>query len=386
MVILDKPYVSALLEDTLARLHTPVLVNTPGLPLRAPDALWLLNRETFFGRLIAAENPRLYTNSEDVLGDVLAALGHTSLGQQIRVAKDKALMRERLRPLYPDLFFLRATKEQLAATPASAVRFPVVLKPAVGFFSLAVVTAEGPEEWEAAKAHLAADLDAADGLFAESVLSTTEMLVEQRVEGREFAVDTYFDAAGTPVLLNVMEHIFRDPSDTDDRVYLTSASLVREYGGRLLQALAAMGSVLGFAGLPAHVEFRVEPGGRAVPIEVNPLRLAGFCSTELAWHAFGLNTHEAAIAGGRPDWDRLLVGRDSVYSLVLCKPPEGMDHKRIAAVDWEGLSSMFARPLEIRPMDHQAYPLLALAFVESEDYEEPRRLLSADFSPFVRVV
>ena len=79
------------------------------------------------------------------------------------------------------------------------------------------------------------------------------------------------------------------------------------------------------------------------------------------------------------------MGRDAVYSLILCKPPLGLDRTRIRAVDWESLATTFARPLEIRRMDYHAYPLLAFAFIESPDMEEPHRLLHADFAPFIQM-
>ena len=385
MVILDRPYVSDLLEDTLARLQTPVLLNHPDLALRDPGALDLRDRESFFGELARSSHPRLYTNSEDTLGEVLAHLGDTPLGHQIRVAKDKALMRERLQPLYPDLFFARVTLDELASLQAAGLPFPLIIKPAVGFFSLAVVSVNGPEEWDAARARVLAELAAARGVFPESVLNTTEMLLEQRVEGREFAIDAYFGSDGAPVLLDVMEHIFRDADDTEDRVYLTSAALIREHGSQFATLLGEIGHRLGFMHLAAHVEFRVETSGRAVPIEINPLRLAGFCSTDLAWYAYGLNTHEAFLRGRAPDWDRLLAGRDAVYSLIICRRPQGPDRARIRGVDWDSLAATFSQPLEIRRMDYRAYPLLAFAFIESPDMEEPRRLLQADFAQFVQM-
>lgn len=385
MVILDRPYVSTLLEDTLARLYTPVLLNRSDLALRRPCDLNLVEPENFWTRIASVERPRLYTNSEDALATALAALEPTTLSRQIRVAKDKALMRERLQPLFPDLFFARVSIDDLAAMPATGLPFPLIIKPAVGFFSLAVVSARGPEEWDTARACLKAEIEAARDLFPVSVLDPCQMLIEQRVEGREFAVDVYFDGEGSPVLLDVMEHIFRNPDDTDDRVYLTSAALIREYGPRFTDVLTSMARILEMVDLAAHVEFRVEASGRAIPIEINPLRLAGFCSTELAWHAYGLNTHEAYLLGQKPDWDRLLVGRESVYSLVLCKPPPDIDRARIRSVDLEELATVFCQPLEVRPMDYRAYPLLALAFIESPDMEEPRRLLDADFAPFIFV-
>lgn len=120
-------------------------------------------------------------------------------------------MRERLQPLFPDLFFARVSIDDLAAMRATGLPFPLIIKPAVGFFSLAVVSARSPEEWDAARARLIAEVETARGLFPTSVLDPCQMLIEQRVEGRGFAVDVYFDSDGTPVLLNVMEHIFRGP-------------------------------------------------------------------------------------------------------------------------------------------------------------------------------
>lgn len=385
MVILDRPYVSNLLEDTLARLQTPVLLNHSDVALRNPAALNLRDRASFFSELARSSHTHLYTNSEDTLGEVLAHLGDTPLGRQVRVAKDKALMRERLQPLYPDLFFARVNLDELASLPSAGLPFPLIIKPAVGFFSVAVVSVNGPEEWDSARARVVAELAAARGVFPESVLNTTEMVLEQRVEGREFAIDTYFGSDGAPVLLDVMEHIFRDAEDIEDRVYVTSAALIREHGPQFAALLGEIGHRLGFTHLAAHVEFRVEASGRAVPIEINPLRLAGFCSTDLAWYAYGLNTHEAFLRGWAPDWERLLVGRDAVYSLIICRQPQGLDRARIRTVDWESLATTFARPLEIRRMDYHAYPLLAFAFIESPDMEEPRRLLHADFAPFLQL-
>lgn len=65
-----------------------MLLNRSDLALRRPGDLNPMEPEDFWTRFTSVERPRLYTNSEDALGAVLAALDRTALGQQIRVAKD----------------------------------------------------------------------------------------------------------------------------------------------------------------------------------------------------------------------------------------------------------------------------------------------------------
>ena len=128
------------------------------------------------------------------------------------------------------------------------------------------------------------------------------------------------------------------------------------------------------------------PGGRAVPIEINPLRFAGFGTTDLAWFAFGSDSHDAFLREFVPDWDALLRGReDKVYSLVLCSIPASIDRSRIVEVRWDELAASFDGLLTLRPIDYRRYPILAFAFLENDGLDEPRRHLDTDFTPFVRL-
>ena len=276
--------------------------------------------------------------------------------------------------------------DELAGLDVASLRFPLVLKPAIGFFSVGVVTVPSATEWPAAIVEVRHQFDQWRDVYPRSVLDEGAMLLEEFVEGVEYAVDVYWDGAGRPVIVNLMTHLFRDAEDTTDRVYWTGAALLSAQVAPLADALAGIGRRLGLTDFPAHVELRAVPGGRAVPIEVNPLRFAGFGATDLAWFAFGSDPHEAFLRAEVPDWRTLLKGREGkVYSLVLCGIPASMDRSLIAEVRWDELAASFDGLLTLRPIDYRRYPVLAFAFLENDGLDEPRRHLETDFTPFVRM-
>ena len=395
-VVLDHPYVSDVCEATLSRLETPVLLAAPDVPVRDASALRLLDREAFFAAVATAERPRLYANSENPLAIVRAGLEFARddgggdaakrLARRIGLAKDKAAMREMLRPLYPGFWFRRVALRGLDDLDVGSLRFPLVLKPAVGFFSVGVATVPSAADWPAAVAAVRRQFDQWRGVYPRSVLDEGAMLLEQFVEGEEYAVDVYWDGAGRPVIVNLMAHLFRDAEDTTDRVYWTGAEVLRAKLAPLGHTLGEIGGQLGFSDFPAHVELRVVPGDRAVPIEINPLRFAGFGTTDLAWFAFGSNSHDAFLRESVPDWDALLRGREGrVYSLVLCSLPASIDRSRIVEVRWDELAASFEGLVALRPIDYRQYPILAFAFLENDGLDEPRRHLDTDFTQFLRM-
>ena len=76
-MVLDHPYVSEVLEATLARLQVPVLLATSDVVRARYGGVALLDREAFFTAVGASKRPRLYTNSEHPLAIIRAGLETT---------------------------------------------------------------------------------------------------------------------------------------------------------------------------------------------------------------------------------------------------------------------------------------------------------------------
>ena len=64
--------------------------------------------------------------------------------------------------------------------------------------------------------------------FPKEVLSSSSFIVEEIIQGEEFAIDTYFDKNGTPVILNIFQHPFVSEDDVSDRAYISSGKVIKE--------------------------------------------------------------------------------------------------------------------------------------------------------------
>ena len=65
------------------------------------------------------------------------------------------------------------------------------------------------------------------------------------------------------------------------------------------------------------MELRRDASGRIRPIEFNPLRFAGWCCTDVSLFAWGFHTYGCFLEGARPDWDRVLAGREGMSEYLL---------------------------------------------------------------------
>lgn len=387
MIILDEPYVSDFLLHTINLNRIPI-VRTPIL-----DGLDLEPVVPVLDGLQAAavfrERPdtRLYTNSENAIGWISRELAFTDLPERISMFKNKLKFRRMLKPMYPDFYFHEAALHQLLQMDPGAVPFPVVIKPAVGFFSMGVHKVHDAEEWRTVLQKLEVELEAVQGLYPREVMDGTAFIIEECFPGEEFAVDAFYDERGQAVVVNIHKHIFSSSEDVSDRVYISSRDIILDNLVEFTEFLNRVGELAGVCNFPVHLELRRQENGMLLPIEVNPMRFGGWCSTgDAAYFAYGLNAYTAYIRNIQPDWHRLLDGKDGrVYGLVVLDNSTGMGGGDIVGFDYEKLARIFTNVLELRKIDHKAYPVFGFVFTETptESMEELRHILTSNLREFI---
>ncbi len=385
MILLDRPYISSFLLDTLERLKIAVIQNEVANEFAQESSLHLITPEEAIRRI--ANTDLLYTNSENSICWIEANLHHTSLPGKIKLFKNKVLFRHLISDLYADYFYRSVSLQNLGNTEVEHLPLPFIVKPAVGFFSLGVFKVETMEDWQPTIEKIHHEIELINDLYPTEVLNTDEFIIEECIEGDEFAVDCYFNTEGKAVVLNIMKHIFSSGKDVNDRVYITSKEIIILYLKPVTDFLNEIGMRADLQNFPAHVEVRINENGFVAPIEVNPLRFGGWCSTpDLAWYAYSMNLYEYLFKQIEPDWNLILNGKDDlIYSNIVLNNSTGSEGKDIKSFDYERLLDGFENPLELRKTDFTKFPLFGFLFCETKSHNmaELDRILVSDLCEFI---
>lgn len=388
MILVDKPYVSDFVRETSKNFNLPI-VDTPAareLGLDGNDPL--MNEADATSWLRANPDARIYTTSENAIGWIAEHLAFTNLPEKIEVFKNKTKFRELIRPMLPDFFFQEVPFGELDSLKVDELPIPFVVKPNIGFFSLGVHKVNRADEWEAAKAALQAEVKKRDEIYPEEVLDTTTFIIEEMVAGEEFAFDAYFDENAAPVLLDIYHHPFSSADDVGDRIYTTSAKIIRENLADFSNWLGEIGKLADVRNFPVHVEVRRTADGKIVPIEVNPLRFGGWCTTaDVTAAAYGFNPYVYYFENKRPNWEEIFATREGLlYSLIILDNSTGCNAEEIKAFDYKRLLASFENPLELRKLDYQKFPVFGFLFTQTrqENFAELERILKSDLKEYVR--
>ena len=396
MIIFDEPYVSPELLAYAAARQEPVLDNymaracATGLKMQGKQGLNLVPQAHFAAMLYDGQTqnnessapPRLYTCSENSLSWVTEHCS-PALAEAIGKLKNKALTRELLRPLDTDYYYRRLNLAEMQAMPFEAVRVPCLLKPAVGFFSLGVYRISDEADWQAAKSDIAAQAQRWVEQYPQSVVDGNDWLLEEYIEGDEYAVDVYFDQDGQAVICNILRHEFAGDTDVSDRLYYTSAGIIRGHLAEFEAWFNRVNAILGLKNFPAHVELRRSEAGRILPIEFNALRFAGWCSTDVSLFAWGFHSYGCFLEGQKPDWNAALKGKEGkLYTLMALNKPANCPPVR--SFDYDALSRGFARVLCLRRNDYTRYGLFGFLFTETPENQrqELDRIARSDLLEF----
>ncbi|MBO6026809.1 MAG: ATP-grasp domain-containing protein [Bacteroidales bacterium] len=382
MIILEKPYVSAPLVAYLEEKQIPVLHNDMAEVLtQQGHQLNLLNDQQFVAKYL--QTKKLYAVSENALVWLYAQLPESELVKKVKILKDKAEFRRICQQIYPDFYYKEVEMKALRSLNPVDLPLPLVLKPSVGFLSVGVYIVRSKEEWQDALDDIDHNFAKQCAVFPETVVRSEMFVLEQFIEGEEYAVDAYYDADGKPNIINIFHHIFKDETDVSDRLYCMSKQIFETNYPAFNQFCIDLNSVLQLKNFPMHVEFRVdEHTGKAIPIEVNPLRFAGMCLNDLTRHTCGLLPVKAFFEGTHPNYQTMWNGiEEDVFSFVVLDKP----FETTKALDFEAIKNHFHGVLETRDIKNPAMSIWGFLFTKTtpEHRGELNEILFSDLKEFM---
>ena len=385
MFILEKPYVSEYLIDTIVQNDFDVLDNDAVEDANIEEgALELVSTEDAVNYYLKQEYPLIYSNSENAISWILENLPNSNLAEYIKLFKDKAEFRELLKQIYPDFYFQIVNYNDLDNIKPDEIKFPVVIKPAMGFLSIGVHTINDKTEWKNTLKSLYEEMKQAKNLYPENVINSSKFVIEELIQGDEYAIDAYYDRNGEPVILNIFEHPRLDNKDVKDRIYITSTEIMIRYMAKFGMLLRQVGELKEIKNFPLHMEVRVTEEGKIIPIEINPMRFAGWCTTDLAHYVWGINVYECFSEQIRPNWNEILMNSDNkIYYFSLAEVPNNIKRGSVDNFNYKEFLTNFSEILELRRINPRQNPLFAIVFGRTNSMKEIREILQLNMANFV---
>lgn len=389
MLLIDKPFASDFLINTIKQNNFPVIKTEASKSMISDETLnWISEKEAIESYKNKSDL-LLYSNSENAISWIEKNLSFSKLPSQIQLFKNKILFRELLKEAFPNYFFKGVKLAELSIINPSTLKFPVILKPAVGFFSLAVHKVDNSTEWQTVLANIEQEIASFKNMYPKEVVDVSNFIIEQYIDGEEYAVDCYFNAHGNPVVLNVMHHIFSSDKDVSDRVYSTSKEIIEKNVSKIEAFLKIVGEKAQLKNFPMHVEIRIDSNNNIIPIEINPLRFGGWCTTgDISYFAYGFNSYEQFLHQKTPNWNTIFETRkDKLYSLIVLDNNSGINEKDIVSFDYDLLLKDFKKPLNLRKVDFRKYAVFGFLFIETseENNNEVSNILASNLKKYITV-
>lgn len=386
MIIIEKPYISDFLKETLKQYQLPVLKTETAREMLGAGTYHFVEPGDVIAR--AGNGLHIYTPSENAIHWISENLQQSSLPEKINFFKDKYRFRQLTQHLFPEFKYREIDFNDLQTINVKDLFFPMILKPSVGFFSMGVYKVQNAEQWKVVVEQISHDLDLLKDLYPEAVLNTTRFIAEEIIEGEEYAIDAYFNSEGEAVMLGMMKHIFGSEDDVSDRVYFTSGEIISRNHDRFMAFIRELGELTGLKNFPLHVEIRVDDSGKIVPIEVNPLRFGGWCtSADLMYKAYGFNPYLYFCHERKPDWSAITQNNtDKVFSIIILDRPSDIPPASIKAFDYDRVLANFEKPLELRKVDYRKYPQFGFLFAETHknNFKELLAILKSDLKEYIK--
>ncbi len=387
MFFVDKPYVSDFFKMTVRDNAIPVVGTDIAKKLGLYSGTKVISEDRAIEMARESDNLTIYTTSENSIGWISKHLAFINLPEKIALFKDKLKFRELIKSIFPNFYFKKVRVEDLKKVQFNEMPLPFIIKPTVGFMSMGVYKVSNLEEWTNTIDSIIAEIDQIKDLYPAEVLDTSLFIIEQCINGEEFAVDAYYNSIGEPVILNILKHTFSSDTDVSDRVYISSKEIIESNLEEFTDFVGKIGNLAGVKNFPVHIELRRDNDGTLLPIEVNPMRFGGWCTTaDISFLAYGFNPYLYYYSQKKPNWSEVLKGKEGkLFSIIVLDNSTGIDVNEITSFNYEKLLSNFEKPIELRKIDYKKYPVFGFLFAETreDNFIELKNILDSDLNEFI---
>ena len=324
-----------------------------------------------------SDNQKICITSETSIDILLERIDDKNKVNAIRKLKDKYLFREILTGIYPNYKFqlIRADEiKDLKITEKS------VIKPVKGFFGTAVRIIEPHTNFMELSVELQSELKKNSLVFSDNVLSKEDFLVEQFIEGEEYAVDMFYNEAGEVCITNIYHHPLPNNLAYLHMIYYSSKAVFDKIYDKAKYFFTELNKILNVKNFAIHGEFKLSDT-QVIPIELNAMRFGGMGLGSMLYHTMGENPFEYFLRDIEPNWDEIWEGKENVNYVFLIAynalNKSLKDHKP----NTEKLKQHFSKIFLERLFNYQKEVAFGIYYLQETD-ENISKLLALEFDDF----
>jgi len=323
---------------------------------------------------------KIYAPTESALEVILDRSNNTIFINAVEMLKDKFKFRQLMSDMYPDFYYRMVSLDDLQSIDLDREK-KYIVKPVKGFFGTAVKELNKNTDITKIVKEIRLELAENTKYFSESVLSKNELIIEQFVEGEEYAIDMYFNENGKPEILNIYHHPLPDKNEYFHVLYYTNKEIFAKFYDKLETIFINLNRYLNITNFPIHAEFKLEDD-KLIPIEMNPLRYGGFGLADLTYHAFGFNPFNAFFSNIKPDWQKIWAKRNE-YNFGWVLGYNGTDiDVNVHTPDDEAYLHYLGNTMHYIEIDHKTNPVFSIAYVKDKCSRSLQRFLKTEFNDF----
>ena len=320
---------------------------------------------------------KICITSEASIDILLRRIDDANKVNAITKLKDKYLFREILKEIYPNYKFQLIKTEEIKDL---TITEKSVIKPIKGFFGTAVRIIEPHTDFLELSIELQNELEKNGAIFSDKVISRDDFIIEQFIEGEEFAVDMFYNDDGEPCIINIYHHPIPNNLAYSHMIYYSSKAVFDKIYDKAKYFFTELNKILNVKNLAIHGEFKLNDH-QVIPIELNAMRFGGMGLGNMLFHTIGENPYQYFLKGLEPNWKFIWESRKKdnyVFFLAYNALNKSVkDH----SPNTEKLKKRFSKIVLEKLFNYQKEVAFGIYYLQETD-ENISKLLNIEFDDF----
>ena len=248
-----------------------------------------------------SKNDKVCIASEAAIETIVSRMDDLARKNAIEVLKNKYAFRKMLADLYPNYQYQLVKMQEVKDLKITQKS---IIKPVKGVFGTAVRIIDRDTDLTKLVSELKIELSRNENVFSNGVLSKEDFIIEQYIEGEEYAVDMFYNATGEACITNIYHHPIPHNKAYLHMIYYSSKEVFDDIYVKAKHFFTELNQILSVTNIPLHSEFKL-CNNKLIPIEINILRFGGMGLGNLVFHSLGINPYACFLNNTEPDWQKI---------------------------------------------------------------------------------